>query len=398
MKDIVVIANFPGNLTGNGNGRFVYLCNEMSEENRVEMITTDFDHVKKTPRESSDNEWKFKITYLHELGYKKNVSIRRFFSHYTWGKEVNEYLKKRKTPDVVYCAVPSLKAALAAAKYCKKNNVRFIIDIQDLWPEAFKMVLRIPIVSDVLFFPFNMLANKIYKSADEIIAVSDAYVQRALTVNKKCNVGHTVYLGTKVETFDEGAKGTPVYDKKDDEIWLGYCGSLSVSYDIPNLILAVKKLYEKGHKKIKLIIMGDGGYRQQYETIAEEAKVDAVFTGKLPYGQMCAQLKECDIVVNPIKGGSAASIINKHGDYAASGLPVVNSQDSLEYRNLVEQYNMGLNCNNEDAEDMANKIEQLINSEDVRSEMGMNARRCAEEKFDRKVTYLKILEVIYNEQ
>ena len=397
MKDIVIIANFPGNLSGIGNGRFLYLCNELSEKNQVEMITTDFDHVKKALRESKTFEWKFKITCLHEPGYKKNVSVRRFLSHYVWGKEVGRYLKKRKKPDAIYCAVPSLKAALVTSKYCKKNNIRFIIDIQDLWPEAFKMVFRVPVISDILFFPFNIVANKIYKSADEIIAVSDEYVKRALSVNTKCDLGHTIYLGTKVETFDEGAEGAPLYYKEDGEFWIGYCGSLSVSYDIPNLILAVNELYKKGYKEIKLIIMGDGGYRERYECIAKEFGVAAVFTGKLPYDQMCAQLKECDIVVNPIKGGSAASIINKHGDYAASGLPVVNSQDSLEYRSLVEQYNMGLNCNNEDADDMADKLELLINNKSMRIEMGMNARRCAEEKFDRKVTYSKIFKVIYNE-
>ncbi len=37
--------------------------------------------------------------------------------------------------------MPSLDVAKVAAKYAKENNIRFIIDIQDLWPEAFRMVL-----------------------------------------------------------------------------------------------------------------------------------------------------------------------------------------------------------------------------------------------------------------
>lgn len=61
---------------------------------------------------------------------------------------------------------------------------------------------------------------------------------------------------------------------------------------------------------------------------------------------MCALIDSCDIVVNPITGGAAASIINKHADYAACGHPVVNSQEANEYRKLVEEYDMGLNCEN----------------------------------------------------
>ena len=256
------------------------------------------------------------------------------------------------------------------------------------------MVLRIPVVSDIIFAPFNWLANGIYKRADEVVAVSDTYVNRVLSVNKKCKSGHTVFLGTKLETYDSGASGVPANRKPDGELWIGYCGSLAASYDIPNLIYAIEKLNKKGIEGLKLIVMGDGAHRQQFELIAKETQINALFTGRLPYDEMCAQLNECDIVVNPIKSGSAASIINKHGDYAASGKSVVNSQDSPEYRKLIDDYHMGLNCNNEDADDMAAKIEQLISDEAMRIEMGNNARRCAEERFDRKNSYKEIIDLI----
>lgn len=394
MKDILIIANFCGNIGENNNNRFVYISNELSQTNQVELVTSDFSHEKKMHREQLTIQHPFKITLLHELGYKKNISIKRFFSHYTWGVQVIKYLRDRATPDVVYCAVPSLAAAWFTSKYCKRHKIRFIIDIQDLWPEAFKMVFRIPLISDFIFAPFSYIANRIYKNADDIIAVSDTYVQRALAVNKKCDCGHTVYIGTRLETYDKATTDIPLYRKSQNEIWIGYCGSLATSYDIPNLIYASKYLKVNGFSNVKLIIMGDGGCRQLFEGIAEEQGVDSIFTGRLPYHQMCAQLNECDIVVNPIKRGSAATIINKHADYAASGLPVVNSQDSLEYRQLIAQYGMGINCENENAVDMAEKLEKLIRNVALRDEMGRKARRCAEDKFDRKNSYTEIFELI----
>ena len=394
MKDIVIISNFSGSLSESGNGRFTYICRELSKNNNVELITSDFSHRKKERRSPLAEELPFKVTFVHEPGYKKNVSLRRFYSHFVWGLNVKRYLEGREAPDVIYCAIPSLTAALYASEYCKGHNVKLIIDIQDLWPEAFKMVFNVPIVSDLIFLPFTVIANKIYSSADGIIAVSDTYVERALSVNKKCSVGHTVFIGTRLETFDEGAVKDPLFRKPSGEIWLGYCGSLSVSYDIPTLIKAVRLLSEKGISSVKLIIMGDGAYRQQYEALASDEGVDAVFTGRLPYDIMCAQLKECDVALNPIKGGSAASIINKHSDYAASGLPVLNSQDSDEYRKLIDDYGMGISCKNGDPADMAQKLEMLILDEKKRIAMGQNARRCAEEKFDRKSSYAKIYSII----
>lgn len=394
MKDIVIIANFCRDFSVNDNGRFMYLCKELSKNNNVEIITSDFRHTAKKHKDILRTVWPFKITFLHELGYKKNISIRRFISHYFWGVEVNKYLKNRVKPDVVYCAVPSLTGPLKTAKFCKKNRIHFIIDIQDLWPEAFQMVFNIPILSSILFFPFKCIANGIYKRADDIIGVSKTYVDRAVKVNKNCKSGYTVFLGTDLKKYDENKMKLVSLNKEQNEIWIAYCGSLSVSYDISCLIKAVSTLKFRKYNNLKLIIMGEGALRKVFEEEARKEMINVIFTGYLPYDQMCSTLNLCDIVVNPIKSGSAASIINKHGDYAASGLPVINTQDSLEYRNLIDFYHMGFNCVNGNPIDMADKIEILINNYDTRIEMGDNARKCAKMVFDREYTYKTIINLI----
>jgi glycosyltransferase involved in cell wall biosynthesis len=395
VKDIVIIANFCRDFSESDNGRFMYLCKELCKNNKVEIITNDFDHATKKQKAPIVHNWPFTITFLHEPGYKKNISIQRFASHRAWGKEVEKYLKIREKPDVVYCAVPSLTAPLLTSKYCEKNEIRFIIDIQDLWPEAFQMVLNIPVVSNVLFSPFMHMANEIYKRADAVCGVSQRYVDRAISVNRKCKSGHAVFLGTSLDSFDNNVShAKAVVKKAEGEIWLGYCGSLSASYDIPCVIDALKILKDQGKVVPKFIIMGDGARRAEFEQDAKSAGIDAVFTGKLPYDRMCAQLVQCDIVVNPIVKRSAASIINKHGDYASAGRAVINTQDSPEYRELIEEYKMGLNCENGNTADVAEKLEELVENSQLRMNMGQNARRCAEEKFDRKHSYRELINCI----
>ena len=107
---------------------------------------------------------------------------------------------------------------------------------------------------------------------------------------------------------------------------------------------------------------------------------------------MVAHLTHCDIAVNPISKGAAQSIINKHADYAASGLPVVSTQESAEYRHLVENYGFGINCGVDNVEDVANALLSLILNSEMREEMGKNSRKLAEEKFDRKTSYTRIVE------
>lgn len=397
MKDIVIIANFCRDFSLNDNGRFMYLCKALSSRNDVEIITSDFSHSKKTTKPPLTHNWPFKITFLHEPGYSKNISLGRFRSHYNWGKEVYKYLQQRTKPDVIYCAIPSLTAAYLSSKYCKKNNVRFMIDIQDLWPEAFKMAFDVPVISSICFSPFKLIANIIYKRADDVFAVSSTYVDRALKVNRKCQNASTVFLGTDLSKFDKGAEKGLLVSKAIDDIWIGYCGSLSKSYDIKCIIDAMEILFDKYQKTPTFIVMGDGGKRCEFEEYAKRKNVKVRFLGKLDYPIMCDVLKLCDIVVNPITKGSAASIINKHGDYAASGKPVINTQESEEYRSLIEEYHMGYNCTNGSSAEVAEKLNLLIKDPSLRCSMGKNARICAEEKFDRATTYQAIINTMEKE-
>lgn len=87
-------------------------------------------------------------------------------------------------------------------------------------------------------------------------------------------------------------------------------------------------------------------------------------------------------------------MINKHADYAASGCPVINTQESKEYRTLVDEYKMGINCENGNPYSIANAIALLMSDRKLRLDMGANARRCAEEKFDRKTSYQALQGVI----
>ncbi|WP_028392019.1 glycosyltransferase family 4 protein [Bacillus cihuensis] len=393
MKDILIVAHFTHVPGEKGNGRFSYILNMLADYNHsVELVTTDFSHETKKHRMVNGQQleqMKYKLTMLHEDGYQKNVSLKRFYSHYVFGKNLNSYLKRRKKPDIIYCAVPSLDVAYAAAKYAKENRIKFIIDIQDIWPEAFKMVFNIPVVSNLLYYPMNKKANYIYRTADEVIAVSETYKSRALTVNNKCK-GLSVFLGTDLAYFDKVSQENLV-SKPLDEIWLAYIGTLGHSYDINLVIDALSNLKDKGINKIKFIVMGDGPLMSRFQEYAIVKGVNAEFTGRLNYEKMVGILKSCDIAVNPIRSNSAGSIINKVGDYAAAGLPVINTQESQEYRELISKYNAGVNCENGNPINLAENLLFLFKDSKLRKKMGKNNRELAEEKFDRNITYQKII-------
>ena len=392
--NVVIIANFCDYGNERTNNRFNYIANMLYENGyEVELITSTFSHRQKIQRKAIvGNSTPYKVTLIYEPTYKKNISLKRFGSHNKWGKGVKTYLESIDKPDLVYAAVPSLDGAYYASKYCKKNNIPFIIDVQDLWPEAYKMILKLPIISDLIFSPFTIKANKIYKSADKVVAVSETYANRALSVNKNVSDACVVYLGTDLSGFDKNCSEN-IVDAQNDKFKLAYCGTLGASYDLTSVIDAMKILKDKG-KDTQFIVMGSGPLFEKFKKHAANKEVDVVFTGMLPYEKMCGVLASCNVAINSISKGAAQSIINKVGDYAMAGLPIVNTQECVEFRNLLEKYNCGINCDSESTISIANAIETLFDDDKLCNEMGKNARVLAEERFNRKTSYSKILELI----
>ena len=389
--DIVIVAQYLRNIenfSGN-NSRFVYLAKMLANDlnNKVEIITSDFNHSRKENISKIGELKGVTVTPIHESGYGKNVCLKRFISHMELAKNIKKYLSNRKKPDVCYCAVPSLDVAKVVADYCKKNKIRFILDVQDLWPEAFKMVFNIPILSDLIFLPMQRRANYIYKQADEIVAVSETYANRAMKVNNKCKKPTVVYLGTEKDTFDIYAQSSI---DKEDEIIISYIGSMSNSYDLFSIIDAISCL--KINKNIKLLAMGDGFLKEKFIEYAKEKNIKAEFTGMLPYPKMLQRLVLSDIAINLECKSSVDIIINKVGDYAMAGLPVINIHEYKEYRNLLQKYEAGINCEPGNVCEITAALERIIMDIELKKKMSLNSRKLGIEYFKRKNIYYNLVD------
>ena len=202
-----------------------------------------------------------------------------------------------------------------------------------------------------------------------------------------------VFLGTEFKSFDQ-YKEMQCIPKGNTEIWIAYVGTLGHSYDLTRVIDAIRML---NNPNIRFIVLGDGPLKMKFQQYADKKHVHAIFMGRISYPEMVSVLCQCDIAVNPIMKGAAQSIINKVGDYAAAGLPVISTQECKEYRNLIEAYQCGFNCDNENTVELAEKIKILIEHPNMRKKMGNNNRKLGEEKFDRRITYPMICQLLIEE-
>lgn len=400
MKKIAVITMGVRLNDEPGYTRFRYICEFLTDAGyEVDLITTTFQHWKKEQRNISQihqEDYKFHIKFIYEPGYKKNVDIKRIKSHRIAAKNLQTLLEKEGDYDLIYAEIPPNDVALTAAQYAQKRGIPFVVDVNDLWPEAMRMVLDIPVVSDLLFYPLKRDAEKVYSLVSGVIGTSDEYRDRPFLHQKRTIPKETVYVGNELSVFDEGAeKNWDNVFKSEDEFWVTYAGTIGTSYDIKTMVLAAEELANRGLSNIRMKILGGGPLREELRTMADIKQIFNIeFVGYAPYDKMAAYLKKSDILVNSFVKKAPQSIVTKIGDYLAAGRPMINTCMSPEFRSKVEKDGFGVNIMPEDVMILADAIEELYENPEKCRTMGEKARKIAEEQFDRPQSYKKIEKLI----
>lgn len=364
----------------------------------VDLITTSFQHWEKKQRNTTDAAYQseaFNVVFIEEPGYQRNIDPRRVVSHAKAAKNLTAYLNNNDDYDLIYAEVPPNDVALACAKFAQSKNIPFVADVNDLWPEAMRMVVDVPVVSDILFHPLARDAREVYRRCAAVVGTSDEYAARPLRDSGKDIEHITVYVGNDINAFDrEAEREAESVVKPDGEFWVTYAGTIGASYDVKTMVLTANQLKKDDHEDIVFKILGGGPDKEELEKLAKSLDCRAEFVGYLPHGLMAAYLTKSDVLVNSFVRKAPQSIVTKIGDYLAAGKPMINTCMSPEFRSKVEADGFGVNIEPEDPAILAGAILELKEQPEMRRQMGENARRIAESEFDRPVSYQRIVELI----
>lgn len=383
----------------------------------TEVITTSFEHFEKRPRDRRKilaQKYPFQVTFIPSPSYRKNIDVRRAYSNGKTAVNLKGYLEHHgKDFDVVYCTIPSNRIAAETVRFCQKNRIPVVIDIEDLWPEAMRMVIPSKVLCRLLLGKVKKDADYVYRHADGIIGTSEDYTARAFQNRPKDIPYCTVFVGCDLDSFDEGVrKYGPEIEKKDGERWITYAGSLGESYGLFTLLEAAAILQKdtdtnhiehlncaehidcaKKKTNIRIKILGTGPMEKKLKAYAGRLGCRNVdFLGFRPYPEMAAYLAKSDIVVNSFRKNAPQSFVNKVGDYLASGRPMINMLENPLFQKLVKEEKIGLNIEAENPKALASSIEYLLKNPKLCQEMSFRERRLAEDKFDRKKTYQEIVD------
>lgn len=422
-----------------GYTRFRALSSLLAQEGfEVELITSSFQHWDKAHRDTSRECYRnlpYRIVFIDEPGYERNLDLARIRSHARAAKNLRAHFERcfaspDTAYDLIYFEIPPNDVARVCAEAAHTAGVPCIADINDLWPEAMRMVVNVPLVSDIVFYPFARDAKRVYDLIDAAVGTSDEYAARPSADRDRPYDRLTVYVGNNLSDFDRGARERAGdVTKPAGEVWATYAGTLGASYDLATLVRAAA-LYDearhgesghggpaadgtlehgvpaadgaRGHGEpaepaapaLRVKILGDGPDRAKLQELAAALDAPVDFIGYAPYDLMAAYLCASDIVVNSLVKSAPQSIVTKIGDYFASGNPTLNTGSSLEFRALIESEDVGVNVEAEDPAALARALADLACNPPARTRQGNRARTVAEERFDQARSYRAIVNLI----
>lgn len=364
----------------------------------VDLITTSFQHWEKAQRDITKacyHNLPYRVIFIHEPGYKRNIDIRRIHSHTVAARNLANFFGENPWKyDLLYSEIPPNNIARVCAEAAHAQGVPYIVDVNDLWPEAMRMVFNVPGISDVLYHGFTRDAHIVYNLMSAAVGTSDEYAMRPQKDRTSPYPHITVYVGNDLARFDAGVTTyASQITKPKNEIWATYAGTLGASYGLESLIRAAA-VVAKTHPAFRLKILGDGPERQKLRNVAVETNAPVDFLGYKDYPKMAAWLSKSDITVNSLCRGAAQSIVTKIGDYLASGHPILNTGSSSEFCKKVSDDGIGINAQADNVADIAAGLCRLIENPSMRKIMGTHARIIAEEQFNQNTSYQKIVHLV----
>ena len=164
-------------------------------------------------------------------------------------------------------------------------------------------------------------------------------------------------------------------------------------FDVDFLIKAFSIVSLSNKQSLLLIIGPTSGLMKRFLEIVRESALEnkVIFVGRCSNNLLPIYLGATDVLTLPLRDNPAnqARWPNKIGEYMASGRPsvVCNVGDVAR---VVARHKVGLVCQPE-TQDFADKINFLLNDENLTRELGANARKVACENYTWKALTQQLL-------
>jgi glycosyltransferase involved in cell wall biosynthesis len=242
---------------------------------------------------------------------------------------------------------------------------------------------------------------KLIKMADRVIVTSNDYAKNsdiAKLFDKYQQKFREVPNGVNTKIFIPAEKSEKILSKHNIQpsqkivLFVGGLDKAHYFKGVDVLIEAMSRLKQSSYDW-RLVIVGSGDLQKEYESLASQLHIDAktVFAGYVTEQDLPLYYQSADCVVLPsIDKSEAFGMVLVEA--MACGKPVVAS-NLAGVRSVFTENKEGLLSKIKDADDLATKINYILNNEELVKDFGIKSRQKAVTTYDWNVLGEKILKI-----
>lgn len=363
-----------------------------------------YEEYKKRERVFIENEEGIKIIRVKLPYVEKNKFIRRGIEHFEIAYKMFNYARnilKDLKIDISLVYSPPLTLYWTAGKLKKMTNIPFVLNVQDLFPQAF--IDSKAIKNSILIKFFKQMEYKAYFSADLITVHSQKNKKH---VEKVCGDSTKVVVLENWIDENEIKPGPKENDfsirlKIFDKFVVSFAGNLGISQDIRVILNSAKIL--RDYKDIIFLIVGDGLKKGSSVKLAKEMSLqNVIFLKMQPKSEYPKILHSSDISLATLEKEVKTPVIpSKILSIMSAGIPVIATMNlDGDAPKLIERAKAGYALPAGDAKGLAEKILELYNNPDLRKKLGKNGREYVEKNLSVQVAadkYEEIFKRVINE-
>lgn len=299
-------------------------------------------------------------------------------------------------PDIVFATSTPLTIgipALIASKYLKAP---LVFEVRDLWPEA---PIQMGALRNLILIELaRWFERTIYRNSTHVVALSPGMQAGVVAAGMPPERVSVIPNASDLELFSPDVDGSEFRERLglNGQFVCTYFGTMGEANDLTPVVEAARLLEERGEKGVAFVLHGKGKRRGELEAFCRSHKLDnVVFSDPIPdkhaIARLAAASDACMTIYKNVPILYTCSP-NKLFDTFAAGRPaIVNSPGWL--KELVEDHEAGIYVRPDDAAHLADTVVFLRDHPEVVKAYGRNARRLAEETFDRNRLAAQLLSI-----
>lgn len=334
--------------------RALYLSHLSASILPTTFITSSYDHHTETNLQDlndEENPYTFYIKTISQIPYQKRSYLSRLISsHLAIIGFISFLFLKRSSISLIICAFPTPELAAAASLFARLFDIRFVLDVRDMWPEVFSSFLnrkRSPLYS--LFFFYYRLLKRISVSLSDLILTGSTFYSQHLKVTTSSkvlifpvmNIAKPYLNNVAAEQARLGSRSVATVDRH--PIRVVFCGTLGNSNVLKPLLDELVSYSNYPDKPFFHFTFYGGG--EKYEHYSANCSQYLSFKGWT--AQTPSLLSQYDLALLPYHPTQwyREFLGNKYFECLDACLPVLLSHgDGLAY-DIINRYQLGLSYN-----------------------------------------------------